>query len=136
MSRSGYVDDWDDTIQMINYRGAVLSALRGARGQKLLREMLAAMDAMEHKELAAGVLIDGWGACCALGTVAKVRGIDVSKLDPEDSHCVAEVFDIADSMAREIAFENDEGGPYKETEAQRFTRMRAWVVSNIKEPTT
>lgn len=35
MSRSGYTDDCDGW-QLIMYRGAVASAIRGARGQRLL----------------------------------------------------------------------------------------------------
>ena len=33
MSRSGYIDDMDDTWQFIKWRGQVASAIRGARGQ-------------------------------------------------------------------------------------------------------
>jgi hypothetical protein len=45
MSRSGYSDDhseWD----LIRWRGAVASAIRGKRGQAFLRELLVALDAM------------------------------------------------------------------------------------------
>jgi hypothetical protein len=43
MSRSGYVDDVDQK-DLAMYRGAVASAIRGKRGQALLREMREAMD--------------------------------------------------------------------------------------------
>lgn len=131
MSRSGYSDDYDEGINL--YRGAVTRALQGKRGQKLLRELLVAMDAMDEKKLVSGVLIDESGGCCALGVVAKVRGLDVRDLDEEDSQMIAKTFNIADAMAREVAFENDEGGRFEETDEERFTRMRAWVVSQIRD---
>lgn len=130
MSRSGYSDDYDEGINL--YRGAVTKALQGKRGQKLLRELLVAMDAMEEKKLVSGVLIDESGGCCALGVVAKVRGLDVSGLDPEESKLVAKTFNIADAMAREVVYMNDEWYT-AETDEERFTRMRAWVVSQIRD---
>ena len=133
MSRSGYTDDYDEGINL--YRGAVTKALQGKRGQKLLRELLAAMDAMEEKKLISDELINENGQCCALGVVAKVRGLDVRGLDEEDSEMIAKTFNIADAMAREVAFMNDEGGCYQETDEERFTRMRAWVVSQIRDET-
>ena len=56
MSRSGYSDEgssWDT----IRWRGAVAAALRGKRGQQVLAEILAALDAMPEKELIAEALV-------------------------------------------------------------------------------
>ena len=135
MSRSGYCDDWGENqqITMINWRGAVLSALRGKRGQKFLRELLAAMDSMEEKQLEAEELVTPTGACCTLGVVAKARGIDVSEIDPQDSRRVGEVLGIANAMVCEVVYMNDEAAWGGETGHARFQRMRAWVVSNIIE---
>ena len=57
MSRSGYSDDLE-TWQLIKWRGQVMSAIRGKRGQKFLRELLAALDAMPKKILITEDLID------------------------------------------------------------------------------
>ena len=136
MSRSGYVDDcWDcdedAQWRMIRYRGAVKSALRGHRGQAFLRELVEALDAMPVKELVAHDLKNECGVC-AMGAVGLVRGLDMSSLDPDNAEGVSGVFDIATSMAREIAFENDECGHYKETPYQRWCRMRLWAQDQIK----
>jgi len=136
MSRHGYVDfDGDDPLQEGRWRGAVLSALRGKRGQAFLRELIEALDALPDKALAANSFTRG-GEICALGAVALKRGIDVSDFEPgegEDSwddelehDLVASRFGIAECMAREIMYENDEGA-YNETPEHRWTRVRKWA---------
>lgn len=58
MSRSGYSEDYDgDHWDLIRWRGAVASSIRGKRGQAFLREALAALDAMPEKKLITGDLI-------------------------------------------------------------------------------
>lgn len=134
MSRSGYSDDleqWD----LIRWRGAVKSALRGSRGQAFLREMLAALDALPEKKLIEGELVDDYdpASVCAIGAVSRARGIDVAGVDPQDRETVACKFGIAEAMAAEIVYENDEGAGYwaKETPEQRYSRMRKWVEASI-----
>jgi hypothetical protein len=146
MSRSGYTDDHDSNWQLIQWRGRVASATRGHRGQAFFREMLAAMDAMPVKRLAAHELVEPdqipcshWGvfeaqSVCAIGAVGKARGIDMSRLDPEDADTVAGKFDIAHALACEIVYMNDECGDWKETPEARFIRMRKWVKSQIHQP--
>jgi hypothetical protein len=132
MSRSGYSDDIDNW-NLIRWRGQVASAIRGKRGQKLLRDLLAALDAMPEKRLIADELVDGCGVC-ALGALGQARGMDLSKLDPENASEVATMFDIAKPLAKEIVFENDEAFYFNETPEHRWTRMRAWVARHIIEP--
>ncbi len=143
MSRSGY-NDYDDIgaeWSMIRWRGAVASAIRGKRGQAFLRELLAAFDTLPEKRLIADSFANpDSGHVCALGSVAKVRGIDVAAefgYDPEDDdldqHHVAGVFGIPHSLACEIMYENDEGGPHNETAEQRFVRMRRWIERRLIE---
>lgn len=141
MSRSGYTEDNDDNWSMICWRGAVSSALRGKRGQAFLRELAEAMDAMPVKRLVDGVL-EADGEFCTLGVIAKARGVKAEHPD-----CVKEaqrLLDIADAMAREIVYENDEAGHYTnlnpltgryepETPEQRWTRMRGWVDKQISQ---
>lgn len=109
----------------------VASAARGQRGQRLFREMLAALDAMPEKALVAGELATNDGDVCALGALGVARGIDMGKIDPEDPAQVGEAFDIADCLAQEIVYMNDEWGDYGETPEQRWARMRKWVAGKI-----
>ena len=132
MSRSGYTDEPDSEWQLM-YRGRVASALRGKRGQAFLRELLAALDAMPEKALITDALVCERGVC-AIGAVAQYRGIDVSGVDPEASDYVASLFDIAEAMACEIAYLNDEHWA-PETPHQRWQRMRDWCLAHLKEPT-
>lgn len=140
MSRSGYSDDlepWD----LIRWRGAVKSAIRGKRGQAMLRELLAALDAMPVKELITEDLVDADGCYCTLGALGAARGMDLASIDAEDPHSVAEAFGIPRALAAEIEYENDEtpcypiggGGWARETPAQRWVRMRAWVAKHLKD---
>lgn len=132
MSRSNYSDDLDQW-DLIRWRGAVRSAIRGKRGQAFLREMLAALDAMPQKELIIGELVTASGACCALGAVAVARGIDVSDLKPEyEPEAVAARFGVAEAFSREVQYENDEAMWVRETPAERWARMRRWVAEQIR----
>lgn len=134
MSRSGYNDDWDfDSWSYIRACGALASAKRGRRGQLFFLELLAALDALPEQRLIANELEVQDGAVCAIGAVGKRRGVDMSKLDPEDAETVAGTFGIAECLARDIVYMNDEHGPDKETPEQRFQRMRQWVVNQIKD---
>lgn len=139
MSRAQY-DDCLDSWDLIRWRGAVAQATRGARGQAFLREMLAALDAMPEKRLIRNELVRADGAVCALGAVACARGLDASKIEPEEPEQVAGAFGIAPALAREIAYENDEThvmrGDALYDEGERLWRhMRAWVQKQIKAPT-
>ncbi len=136
MSRSGYSDDLHEWAR-ICWRGAVASGLRGKRGQAFLREMLAALDAMPEKKLIASELVTETG-CCAIGTVAVARGLDVSDLEPEDNNEIAKRFGISRAMVCEIEYINDDEDGWRlssRSEVERFDRVRQWVVENIKEAT-
>jgi hypothetical protein len=144
VSRSGYTDDIDDQWSFIQWRGAVKSALQGRRGQLFLMEMLAAMDALPVKRLVANELeapdlvpCSHWGmfeaqSVCAIGAVGKRRGVDMTSIDPDDYETVARKFGIAQAMAQEIVFINDEWG--RETPEARFIRVREWIASQIYAP--
>lgn len=131
MSRAGYSEDCDGW-ELIMWRGAVNSAIRGKRGQAFLREMLEALDALPEPKLISGDLVQPHG-CCAMGAVAIKRQLDVSGLEPEDRDCVAATFGIAPALAAEIAFENDADFCYRdESPEHRFQRVRTWVVRQIR----
>jgi len=134
MSRSGYSDGCEiDNWQLIKWRGMIASATRGRRGQQFFRDLLSALDSMPAKELIANELQDAEGNVCAIGSLGAKRGVDLSKIDPEDYEAVSAAFDIAECLAREIEFMNDEWGEAFETPAQRWKRMRAWVAKQIRE---
>ncbi len=138
MSRSGYSDDYDlGQWSFICWRGAVTSAIRGRRGQAFLREMLDAMDALPEPKLIAHEL-ETADSVCAIGTVGRKRGIDMTGLDPEDSSTVAGKFGISDALAREIVYINDEAACYyphrEETPEMRFFRVRKWVIKQFESP--
>lgn len=143
MSRAGYSEDIDQW-QMIMWRGQVASATRGKRGQKLLIDLLAALDAMPEKALVQSELETEEGEVCALGALGKARGIDMKALDPDEPDQVAAAFDIAAPLAREIVFMNDEyfdveyvGNKRVDiTPEARWFLMRWWVVAQIRPPAT
>ncbi len=142
MSRSGYTDDIDDNWRMIRWRGMVASAIRGKRGQKLLSDLLAALDAMPEKALIAHELETKDGDVCALGALGKARAIDMSEMDPEEPESVAAAFDVATPLVQEIVYMNDEYNDSKWDEItrrcvdispeERWSRMREWVASKVK----
>jgi len=133
VSRSGYIEDCEN---LDLWRGAVASAIRGKRGQALLRDMLAALDALPAPRLIEGELEREGpeGGVCALGAVGRARGMDMDLIDPEDREQVAACFDIAEALAAEIAYVNDEDGSSDQTPEQRWVRVRAWIVSKIAAP--
>ena len=154
MSRSGYTDDEDVPGQFAMWRGTVASAIRGKRGQKMLRDLLAALDAMPQKRLITSHLVDNEGEVCALGALGKHRGVDLSHCEQlidadgycEDSEALAsrlsKAFDIATPLAQEIQYLNDERCDFKYvgnerrayTPEERWEEMRKWVASKIKNP--
>lgn len=141
MSRSGYSDDCEG-LEL--WRGAVKSAIRGKRGQAFFRDLAVALDAMPERRLIADELQTSDGEFCTIGVLGHARGVDMTKLDPEDRDAVGEAFNIAPALAAEIVFENDEndyhwnatlGHIEYDTPEQRWSRMRQWVESNlVKEP--
>jgi hypothetical protein len=130
MSRSQYSDDFDNNWTLIIWRGAVASAIRGKRGQQLLKDIILALDAMPDKRLIAHALLQD-GDVCTLGALGCARQLDMAQLDPDEPEEVAQAFGVAPALVREIAFENDEAWGANETPEQRWKRMRQWIVSQV-----
>lgn len=158
MSRSGYSDDFgdDDPLALGRYRAQVNSAIRGKRGQALLRELLVALDAMPDKRLVAGEL-EADGQFCALGVVGQARGLNLAAIDTYDVEALGPQFNIAEQLAREIMWVNDDHvsdtrwveieicGPLQRWEDrfasvrvknenagnERWIEVRNWVASHI-----
>jgi hypothetical protein len=132
MSRSGYSDDIDDQWQFIRWRGMVASTIRGKRGQAFLQEMLAAMDALPERKLVRDAL-EADGAVCAIGSVGRARGVDMSGIDSDDYERVAATFGISTPLAQEIMWMNDDAF-WRDTPEARFEKMRKWIDGNIRKP--
>lgn len=129
MSRHGYSDDYE-SHQLAMWRGVIMSATRGKRGQAFFRALVAALDGMTEKRLVAGDLQDEEGAVCALGCLGKAKGVDVSTLDTHDWDELGDLFNIAPQLAQEVMFMNDEGGAREE--ANRWKLVRDWAARQIR----
>lgn len=127
--RSGYCDEIDPR-DLAMYRGRVASAIRGKRGQRLLRDCLTALDAMPEKRLIPDQLIDGKDVCL-LGAAGRVRQVELDDIDPEAHDLLAKSFDVAACLIAEIEYVNDEQGMSRETPEQRWSRVREWVGKNL-----
>ena len=138
MSRSGYSEDYDELFPNAGmfYARNVERAMEGKRGQKFLRELIQALDAMPVKRLIAEDLVRD-GEVCAIGALGLSRGVDMSDLDPEHADRVADRFGIAECLAREVTFQNDEHGDFwhhdTESPEARWQRMRNWAARNLKK---
>ena len=127
MSRSGYSYDLDNW-SLIQWRGQVASSIRGKRGQKFLRDLLDALDAMPEKKLIRDELEDECGGVCAIGALGKARNIDMSEVDPYDTERLGVIFNISRQLAAEVVNENDE---WRLVPEARWAHMREWVASHI-----
>lgn len=117
MSRSGYTDDAENVAM---WRGTIASAIRGKRGQKLLLDLVAALDAMPEKQLFKGHLVTPEGGVCALGALGQARGVDMQQferfIDPDGYSDDAEglaselgkSLNAAYQLIMEIQYLNDE----------------------------
>lgn len=131
--KSGYNDNSWDAWATIRWRGAVKSAIRGRRGQAFLRELLAALDALSQPRLIRNQLEQS-GEVCAMGAIAKSRGLNSVLWDDSDFEFLARTFRVANALAAEILYINDHDFSWTdETPEQRFTRVRAWVVEALGE---
>lgn len=148
MSRHGYQDDIDDPLVYGRWAGRVASAMRGKRGRKLLEELEAALLALPEKKLIAGAFAVPEDGCavCALGAVAVSRKMqtglsreDATKAvaaewpvdDDECGDLAAAAFDIAEPMAREIMYWNDE--IYSNNPAGRYQYVLRSVQSALRK---
>ena len=144
MSRSGYSDDCEN---LGLWRGTVERAIRGKRGQALLKELEAALVAMPEKKLCSeSFAIAATGEVCALGAVALKRRLDagmdkataladIEKKYPEyeQAEAACKEFDIAGALAKEITYINDEYYSRHANQEQRYENVLKWVRENIKK---
>ncbi len=123
--------------------GAMRSAIRGRRGQQLLRDLIAGLDGLPVPELAAGALEDPETGCvCALGAVRRQRGPEAVPLhfDPTDPDLdwreLAGPFDISQALAYDVVAQNDyyTVGNDKQSRRHRWLSVRAWAVGHLITP--
>jgi hypothetical protein len=141
MSRYCDFDDHDYEPWMEGQAaGALRNAIRGRRGQRLLRDLIAGLDALPVQELAAGALKDSETGCvCALGAVRLQRGADAVPLrfDPTDPDVdwrdLAEPFDISEILANAVVSQNEYGFKCNDEQSRRrrWRRVRDWAVCNL-----
>lgn len=113
MSRSGYTDDdGDDPLAHGRWRQAVKRSIEGKRGQAMLAELVQALDTMPEKCLYPDSFAMAEGGFCALGALGARRGTRMDDLIDAFGECdsaqVGERFGIAQAMAAEIMYLNDE----------------------------
>lgn len=141
MSRS-WDGESDDPLDWGRYYAALKSSLEGRRGQQLLRDLVAALDALPVPELVDGYLVDPETGCnCALGAVGLHRGIPPEQLLAEqesedlDPSALAEMFDISVTLANEVVDLNDNylGGvpDSPHTRQGRWQMMRDWAEKRL-----
>jgi hypothetical protein len=128
VSRSGYSEDCDGW-ELIRWRGAVASAIRGKRGQDFLRKLIAALDALPAKRLIAAEL-EMDGDVCAIGSVGRMQNVNMSNIDPTEPTEVAATFNIPEALVKEITYVNDEW-EYGITPERRFEIVRNWAKSQL-----
>jgi hypothetical protein len=144
MSRYSDCDgyDWEPWMEG-QAAGALRSAIRGCRGQQLLRDLIAGLDALPKPELAAGALEDPETGCvCALGAVRLQRGAEAVPLrfDPTDEDVdwreLAEPFDISETLAEAVVSQNDYNtvGNDEQSRRIRWQSVRAWAVGHLTAP--
>ena len=144
MSRYCDSDDYDWEPWMEGQAaGAMRSAIRGRRGQQLLRDLITGLDALPVPELAAGALEDPETGCvCALGAVRLQRGAEAVPLsfdltDPDiDWRDLAEPFDISETLANAVISENEYGSKRNDEQSRRrrWQSVRSWAVGNLLAP--
>lgn len=134
MSRSGLTEDeGEDVLVFGRWRGAVLSAIRGKRGQAFLRELLAALDAMPDKRLIHGELQTEDGQVCAIGCVGAARGLDMKTVDVYDYEAIAKTLGVNEKLVQEVEWINDEYGRGPDGGVRRWKAVREWIVEQLKD---
>jgi hypothetical protein len=139
-----WTEESDSPLDWGRYAAALRSAIRGQRGQRLLRDLVAGLDSLPRPELSTGALADPETGCvCALGAVALQRGCSLEQLlaeDPDD--CFPEEiarrpdFDISTTLANEIMQINDDvftTSNLPEDRQRRWRLVKEWALSRLKD---
>lgn len=104
--RINYSDDEDYPGQFNLWQANCNRSIKGKQGQAALRELEAALLALPEKRLISGELQDADGEVCAIGAVAKHRGI-TPESDPEEMEEVGIELGFPRMVAWKIVALND-----------------------------
>src|SRR3990167_8566471 len=137
MGRGTYNED--DQWGWIRWAGAAKKAIYGKRGQSLLRELEAALVAIPEKRLIANKFATLDGEVCALGALAKARGIPLAEMSKweDDPETAKKQLGISYTLAWEIIAENDDGHfpgfrwMRESTNEKRYEDMLKWVQQHL-----
>ena len=152
MARTYYENDDLDESRRALWDNAVNRATYSQRGQKVLREIEAALLALPEKRLIDGVLCDG-KSFCTVGALAGYRKVQagstweqaLAALDESDQYDIeggdcASVTDTAQfgehnlkmafSLAWELAFNNDHW--FLGTPEERYEGVLKWVRARLR----
>ncbi len=140
MTRYCDSDDYYEPWMEGQAAGALRSAIRGRRGQRLLRDLIAGLDALPVPELSAGSLEDPETGCvCALGAVRLHRGkqnvpLDFDPTDDDiDWRWLAKPFDISQTLSHAVVSANEYADKRNDEDSRRrrWKDVRAWAVSHL-----
>lgn len=149
MSRFSDYEEWDGPDTSGLWWSSFHRAINSDRGQKMLREIEAALLAMPERTLIADVLSDASGGVCAVGAVAAHRRVKAGQSwedavlslpmiedGDETAYFAQTALGMARTIAWEIAQENDrelwDWNVAQELPQARYERVLAWVQSRIK----
>jgi hypothetical protein len=161
MSRSGYSDgDCDsneDMLRMYGWQANVRRCMSGRKGQAFMWQLYLALEALPDRALVTGALVDREGSYCALGAVARFRGMEIPEQFRETEEGEPDEYEFAsamgpflgvkDMLAREVMYHNDDDDDWHEVPGppkrycslrrsdnphERWLRMRAWVVEQLR----
>jgi sugar phosphate isomerase/epimerase len=122
-------------------------SLKGKKGQAALRELEAALLSLPEKKLIKDELENADGQVCALGALAKHRGVQIpridwgseeySEFDEDDSERMslelAKNLGVPKMVAVAVVYENDDCWPPTITPEGRYTKMLGWVRRQLKQ---
>jgi hypothetical protein len=104
--RISYSDEEDYPGQFGLWQGNCTRSIKSKAGQAALRELEQALLAMPEKRLIANELEDADGEVCAIGALAKYRGV-TPKTDPEEMELVGVELGMPKLVAWKVVCLND-----------------------------
>lgn len=144
MSRTCYTDDYGEFPgQMELFRANVQRSMRSRAGQARLRELRDALLALPVKALQAEIFAVGprespdvcalgaWALAKSNGEVAAAAAMVPRDADDHDTYDALKAFGWPRLVVLEAIYMNDEGACGSETPEQRYSRVLAWVESEL-----
>lgn len=146
-----YDDEWTEGRYAMWCR-TIENAIKGRRGQDLLRDLRAALLAQPTRELIDGFILEpGTRQTCAIGELAVYRHVmagstrdealsalerwtmDAERYDEGDLDTLemGAALGMVNAMAIEVSYTNDD---YTETPHERWQRMLHWTESRLGIP--